>query len=138
MAGLWTKTLETGLKWQDDQHRELFRRIEALIDAINMGLGRDEVLKLFSFLDEYFVVHFEAEERAMDRYDYPEAAEHLAEHTRFIGDIERLEKEAAGGVSTSLVVKTREEVSNWLVEHIGRVDRKLAEFLKKAEKEKKA
>lgn len=138
MASLWKKTLETGVKWQDDQHRELFKRIEALIDAINMGLGKDEVMRLFSFLDEYFVVHFEAEERAMDRYGYPDAAAHLAEHTRFIEDIERLEKEAAEGVSTALVVKTRSKVSDWLVEHIGRVDRKLAEFLRKAERKEKA
>ncbi|MFQ5441790.1 MAG: bacteriohemerythrin [Thermodesulfobacteriota bacterium] len=130
----WSKKLSTGVKWQDSQHRELFSRINGLLDAMNLGLGKDEVVKLYKFLDEYFVVHFDTEEQAMHRYNYPDSVAHLAEHTRFIDEVSGLEKEAEGGVTTELVVKTQRQVVDWLVNHIGSIDKRLGEFLKEAEK----
>ncbi|HLC18144.1 MAG TPA: bacteriohemerythrin [Thermodesulfobacteriota bacterium] len=130
----WTKNLSTGVKWQDDQHKELFARINRLLDAMSLGLGKDEVLKVFKFLDEYFVVHFEAEEQAMHKYGYPETLSHLEEHTKFIDDISRLEKEAKVGVTSSHVIQTQRRVVDWLVNHIGSIDKELGAFLKEAEK----
>jgi len=134
----WNESLSTGIAWQDKQHQELFRRINGLLDAMTVGLGHEEVLRLFDFLDEYFVVHFEVEEQAMHRYDYPDVLAHLEVHTGFIDRIGRLNEEAhRHGVTPDLVRRVQEEVLDWLVNHIGSVDQKLAAFMKKADAEKR-
>ena len=139
MAIEWSDSLLTGLEWQDFQHRELFSRIDSLLDAMDMGYGKDEVLRLFDFLDEYFVIHFEAEEQAMHKYDYPDTLAHLKEHTRFIDDIAKLRSDAMHGVSTGLVIQVQSRVVDWLINHVGSIDKSLGAFMREAiEKEKEA
>lgn len=139
MAIEWSDSLLTGLEWQDFQHKELFSRINSLLDAMDMGLGKDEVLRLFGFLDEYFVTHFDAEEQAMHKYDYPDMLAHLEEHMRFIDDIARLRSDALHGVSTGLVIQVQSRLVDWLINHIGSIDKSLGAFIKEAaEKDKEA
>ena len=128
----WSGTFSTGVEWQDRHHKELFKRINALLDAMNVGMGKDEVLRLFKFLDEYFVVHFDAEEKAMHKFDYPDALAHIAEHTWFIEEISKLEDECRRkGVSTATVIKTQGKVVDWLIRHIGKSDKALGAYILK-------
>ncbi len=139
MAIEWSDSLLTGVEWQDFQHRELFSRINSLLDAMNIGFGKDEVSRLFEFLDEYIIIHFDAEEQAMHKYDYPDTLAHLKEHTRFIDDIAKLRNDTLQGVSTGLVIQVQSRVVDWLINHIGGVDKSLGAFIKEAaEKEKEA
>lgn len=134
MAIEWSNALSTGIEWQDKQHKELFNRINSLLDAMTVGLGKEEVLRLFNFLDEYFIVHFEVEEQAMHRYNYPDVIEHLEAHTDFIDRVGKLrEKAETEGISTNLVIKVQREVVDWLINHIGEIDQKLAAFIKKTD-----
>lgn len=132
MAIAWNRELSTGVEWQDIQHKELFNRINGLLDAMTLGLGKEEVGRLFKFLDDYFEVHFNAEESAMLKYDYPGTLTHLAEHAKFIDDITRLKEEAASGPTTSIVIKAQRRVVDWLLNHIGVMDKSLGAFLVKA------
>lgn len=135
MAIEWSEGLSTGIDWQDKQHKELFSRINSLLDAMTVGLGKEEVLKLFAFLDEYFIVHFDIEEQAMNKYNYPDTLEHLEQHTAFIDRVGKLRDQAAEkGVTTRLVIQVQREVVDWLINHIGEVDQKLAAFIKAADK----
>lgn len=129
----WSASLATGLEWQDSHHRELFKRINRLLDAMATGYGKEEVRTLFKFLDEYFVIHFEAEERAMERHGYPDTALHKAEHARFIKKISSLRDEFEKGPSSRHVIWVQREVVDWLINHIGDMDKKLGSFLKSAE-----
>ncbi len=131
----WSSNLSTGVDWQDRHHKELFKRINRLLDAMSSGYGKEEVRDLFKFLDEYFVVHFEAEERAMNKYGYPGTIAHLAEHTAFIDQIAMLRKDFESGASTGLVIKVQRQVVDWLINHIGDLDKKLGSFIKSAETE---
>ncbi len=131
MAIEWSDSLSTGIPWQDRQHKELFNRISSLIDAINVGLGRDEVMKLFRFLDDYFVVHFDDEEQVMNKLHYPESLAHIEQHTRFIDDIAELRNYASEtGLSASVVIQVQRRVVDWLINHIGDTDQKFAAFVK--------
>lgn len=131
----WSNNLSTGVDWQDRHHKELFKRINRLLDAMSAGYGKEEVRDMFNFLDEYFVVHFEAEERAMNKYNYPGTVAHLAEHTNFIDQIALLRKDFESGASTGLVIKVQRQVVDWLINHIGDLDKKLGSFIKSAETE---
>jgi hemerythrin len=135
----WSESLSTGLDWQDRQHKELFKRMSSLMDAMNVGLGRDEVMKLFRFLDDYFVVHFDDEEQVMNKFNYPGSLKHIEQHTRFIDDIAVLRAEASEkGLSASVVILVQRRVVDWLINHIGETDREFAAFVSGVETEQGA
>ncbi len=129
----WSSSFSTGVEWQDRHHKELFKRVVSLLDAMNVGLGKDEISRLFKFLDEYFIFHFDAEEKAMHKYNYPDTLSHIAEHTNFIEEISRLSEECRKGVSTATVIKTQSKVVDWLINHIGKSDKALGVFILKNE-----
>ncbi|MHB9035807.1 MAG: hemerythrin domain-containing protein, partial [Armatimonadota bacterium] len=59
MAVQWTPDLAVGVREIDDQHRELFKRVNDLLEAMSKGKGRDEIAKVVAFLGNYVVTHFE-------------------------------------------------------------------------------
>lgn len=138
MALEWSRNLSTGVEWQDRHHRELFKRVNGLLDAMSTGMGKEELERVFTFLDSYFAVHFDAEERAMSRYDFPDAVAHLAEHTAFIDDVARLRRECASGASAVHVVRAQRLVVDWLLNHIGGSDKVLGAYILAAETERHA
>lgn len=133
MAVEWNRNLSTGVEWQDRHHKELFKRVNGLLDAMSVGMGKDELDRVFRFLDSYFVVHFDAEEQAMSKYGFPETVEHLREHTGFIEAVASLRHEFAGGPTAVLVVKVQTLVVDWLINHIGGEDKKLGAHILKSE-----
>ena len=67
----WNKRLATGIDEIDDQHKELFSRINLLMEACNVGKGREEVAHLLQFLSTYIRVHFDSEEQIQIESGYP-------------------------------------------------------------------
>jgi hemerythrin len=126
----WDRSLETGDPEIDDQHRELFQRIDKLMAATQDRRARSEVGRLLNFLGDYVVGHFDAEERIMARSGYPDVELHRAEHQRFVADYARLYQDfRADGPSHDFVIKFGNRVTAWLCEHICRTDRQLADYL---------
>ena len=54
----WTADLATGVDEIDNQHKELFQRINNLLEACNHGKGKEEVKKVISFLEDYVITTF--------------------------------------------------------------------------------
>ena len=131
MAFGWNSALELGVREIDDQHRELFRRIDLLVDAMMKKRGPDELASLFDFLGTYVYEHFAAEEQLMRVHAYPQRAEHEAEHRRFIEDFKELQREyVKEGGTALLLVKVNGRVTQWLAGHIARTDRELGKHLR--------
>jgi len=85
---VWDKTLETGIQKVDEQHKELFRRIELLTDTKNAK----RTYEMLEFLEEYVHVHFRDEEALQAQSGYPKAAQHSAYHAAFVETIRQLKK----------------------------------------------
>lgn len=133
MGLIWMTHLETGVSWMDGQHKELFKRISALTDAMREGHEKQEVVNMLNFLDNYVVTHFGAEEHAMDEHEYPEREPHAKEHARFKRDIARIRDDVKKGVDVVATIKLQEGAVDWLIGHIGKTDKKLGYFLKARE-----
>ncbi len=127
----WTEDLATGVNEIDNQHKELFKRINNLLNACKEGKGRDETGKIIQFLDDYVITHFSAEEEYMRKYDYPGFTHHKAQHLEFMENFSKLktqvEKEGPG---VHLVVTINHMVVQWLQNHIKKVDKAMGAFLK--------
>ena len=132
MAVKWTEDLSVGVDVIDTQHKELFETADTLLGAVERGEGFSEVTKVVAFLEEYVENHFQMEEMYMKRYTYPDYPRHKIEHTTFINDFYDLRQELDNdGVTPELTVRLADRVSDWLVNHIGLMDKALGEFLRK-------
>jgi hemerythrin len=130
MSLVWDRSLECGVAAIDQQHEELYRAIGELLRAMQENRGREEVVRVVTFLKSYVVKHFGMEEQLMRLHRYPKAAEHAAEHRRFVADFRALEAELlAKGASALLVIQVNRRVCAWLRDHIAHVDRELGAFL---------
>ena len=72
-----------GVPLLDDQHRELIRMINSLIDHQDAGADSEPVADVLQSMTQYAAYHFSTEEQLLKEYDYPEYASHHGEHTHF-------------------------------------------------------
>lgn len=131
MALLWKDELLTGVAVIDEQHKELFARIENLLDACNQGKGKAEVANTVDFLAEYIKIHFRDEEEIQRNSGYPEYEAHKAMHDQWVREVAELREQlATDGPTLRLVLKVNRTVVDWLTQHILKVDKRLAEYLR--------
>jgi hemerythrin len=128
----WDETLEVGVEAIDEQHKELFRRLDRLLQAMQTRQGAVEVGRLIDYLGEYVVAHFGLEESVMRDRAYPAYAAHKAEHEAFLKDFQMLRAEyLSSGPNAVITIRVTNRVTAWLREHIYRIDRALGQYLQK-------
>ena len=125
----WRAALAVGHPVIDGQHRELFARAQALVDAFAGG-DHAEVNRVFDFLGGYVIDHFTAEEGLMIESGFPGRGVHKAEHDRFIRDYRALRALFAHhGPMPALEVKARTWLGDWLERHVAGADQRLGAHL---------
>lgn len=130
MAVQWNQNLAVGVMEIDGQHKELFKRINDLLDALSQGKGKQELGNTLKFLEDYTKTHFAAEEKLMTKHSYPGLAVQKAEHSKFIKDLADLHNEFnAAGASLPLLIQIQKKTVDWLTNHISRMDKELGKFL---------
>jgi len=126
----WTDVLSVGVEIIDNQHKELFRRVDSLIYVMNNGKGEDDIKEIIKFLEEYVVEHFGTEESYMIKYNYPGYSLQKEQHEAFKKDFAELKRHyEINGVTLTLIIKIQQRVCDWLLNHIGQVDKEFGEFL---------
>jgi hemerythrin len=129
LALQWSSALSMGVPDLDAQHRELFTRVDRLLDSMLRG-DRTEARQLAMFLREHVVLHFAAEEQLMHDLGYPEAGDHQAEHRAFAASMVELDSAMADrGATAELVLRLEREVSAWLRDHVYVADVALGRFV---------
>ncbi len=135
MSLVWTKDCAVGHPVIDEQHRKLFDAANRLFDAMKAGNGREVVSPLLNFLADYVDKHFKAEEALMASSGDPDTWRHQGEHQAFVATFQKLaaqyEREGAGPV---LSIQLQRTVSDWLMDHILKVDRRLGQHLQQQKK----
>ncbi|RII25405.1 MAG: hemerythrin [Geobacter sp.] len=131
MAVEWSEKLATGNDDIDNQHKELFRRFNNLLDACHQRKGKEEVSKLILFLGDYVRTHFSMEESLQKRCSFPGYSDHKKQHDGFIHDLKKLEQQFnLEGATLLLVIQTNQTMMDWLINHINSTDKKFAEYLR--------
>jgi len=126
----WNESLSVGVAEIDAQHRELFGRVDRLLEA-SLRSDWSEVGPLLAFLRDYAAVHFEAEERLMLEHRYPGYHLHKAEHDRFARGLRAMEAElAASGPTGDLARRVERSVAEWLRDHVYLTDTALGRFVR--------
>jgi len=126
----WNESLQIGVDKLDDQHKEIFTRIDALFDAVRKGTGQQEVENTIAFLDEYVSMHFSEEEVFMKGIAFPDYEAHIAVHDIFRKEFEAFKVELADkGMGDDLVSVIKKKVFDWLWNHIAKMDKKIGDYI---------
>lgn len=125
-----TKELETGNSIIDNEHRELFRAVNKLLDECGKGKGRAAMEPAIKFLLDYVDKHFAHEEDLQKKSNYPNQKAHFQFHENY----KRKLREIAGqipvaGPSVSDLAKLNSHIAV-LISHIRIEDKNLGAFLK--------
>lgn len=126
----WDKSLEIGNLEIDSQHKELFKRVNSLLEAMDQGKGSNEIIRMLKFLEDYSKTHFAAEEKLMETHNYPGLRAQKAEHAEFIKNLETIKKEIALLSMLPTTIRVYFMTVNWLENHISKMDKKIGKFLK--------
>lgn len=127
----WNDSLKIGVPLIDSEHRELCDRIDRLLAACSQGKGRDEISETVDFLQDYTVKHFGDEERLQRSSAYPKCKEHKAMHEYFVSKIADLKKGLnENGANVATISQTNYFLMDWLLNHIRKVDKELAQYIK--------
>jgi hemerythrin-like metal-binding protein len=126
----WLQAYEVNVSEIDEQHKELFRMFNELMDATWDGKGKGAIRELLEFTANYAVTHFGTEEKCMQRYGYPGYVEHKKLHDDFTaGVVKFLGEYDENGITTDMVVTVISGLGKWTREHIRDVDQELGRFL---------
>ena len=130
MAITWTEDLAVNIPEIDDQHKELFDRINLLFEACNKGEGRTEIGRTILFLEDYVKTHFSEEEKNMVSSQYPGYGAHKAQHAQFTDNLNSIKRQLnEEGPGVHIIIQTNRLVIDWLKDHIRTVDKAFGAYL---------
>ncbi len=127
----WSDSLSVGHELIDEQHQELIRQINLLLEACNQGKGAQTVNEIVAFLEDYVVHHFGMEEEQMRKYSYPGYDKHKQQHDQFVATFLELKAQMKReGTGPQTAIQINQIIVDWLIQHITKVDKALGRFLK--------
>lgn len=123
--------LITGNKTIDTQHKELIDRIRQFVTSCERNEGGDKACQMLDYLIEYTNFHFSAEEQLQKDVKYPGFDTHKEKHEEYKATLAELSSalKEAGDSSDALVDQIKENVVDWLFNHIKLFDRSVAEYI---------
>ncbi len=125
-----TPDLLTGFPEIDNQHRSLLNLANKVL--FTDGLDKEPAFfhQTLSFLNNYIIYHFAAEEAAMDQFGYPRARFHIEFHDRLRREsAEIIARARPEGGSKEVKAAIYLLLEDWLIYHIRETDHELATFL---------
>lgn len=123
----------TGVVWQDFQHRQLMDLFFKVKEAKATRSGDDVLRYSVAFLAMYVNHHFKLEEEYMDIYYYPDTDAHKKEHTQFIKKIKAFRKKHDEG-DDKAIDQLLVTLNKWILDHILGNDKKLGAYISGCEK----
>jgi len=129
------------IKWDEDKfdvgvelfnkhHKRLVDLLNLLHSVIDSTNNKKHVEIIFNELAKYTVYHFEAEEKAMEMYNYNHFALHQIEHKKFVSTVVDSIERYKQGITMVEVIKLLDFLREWIINHILKSDMKYKEFFK--------
>lgn len=125
----FTDAIKTGDEAMDSQHRYLIGLINEIADIIDAGTAERELGRILPLLQFYVEWHFDREEQCMFRRECPFAKVNKDAHTVFIKTVADLKaRYHAEGASQEFAEEIYSRLTNWLVDHIIKVDSTMRDY----------
>lgn len=117
----WSKFLETGNHQIDEEHEVLVKHLNDLHDSVLGDFDSAKCSKIFDDLLAYTEYHFQREEVLMVDANYADYEDHKKLHVTFT---EYVAKARAAFLQDGQrpVAETVEYLTDWLIDHIKKID----------------
>ena len=132
---MWKEKYKIGVGKIDQQHEELFRRVEDFVISLRKeGEWEDKLPKVketLEFMKGYVVTHFADEEAYQEEEGYPGLEAHRQVHEDFKTEVgEFAAKFEEQGYAEDLVQQFAGKLLAWLINHVAATDQKIADYVK--------
>ena len=115
----FTPDLMTNVAKIDEQHKELFNRLNTVIQLGGKSYGKEETEKTLDFLGQYIIKHFAEEEYLQRRSNYSKYDWHKGQHQQYVNEFQRLKAEyLKRGISPMFTLQLHNYMIKWIVRHI--------------------
>lgn len=136
----WVNSLNTGIQSIDEQHRQLFkigRDMEQLLRIQCIGVTDKQLIDIVCELRDFTGYHFYEEERMMEEICYPHITAHKKFHKRCSDFIMKIDVPKLKEHPMEQLKIIRDEVQEWIMNHVANEDATMAEAYKKYQEEQK-
>lgn len=121
----WSDKFSMQIKEIDDQHKVLVEMINELHEAMKQAKSKETAIEIIDKMAEYTQFHFSTEEKYMQRFAYPDYANHKKEHVKFVEQVVQFKQDYESG-KAGLSYDIMNFLKDWLVEHIQDSDKRYA------------
>lgn len=135
---LWKEKYKLGVKLIDEQHEELFKRVEDFVSILRSSKSQEEkeekIIQTLEFMKDYVIIHFRDEEIYQKEIGYPEHEAHAQKHRDMVQYVAEVEaKYRAEGYNEQLLQQFGGRLLAWLINHVAAEDVKIADFAREKE-----
>ncbi len=135
MILMWTDQLSVGVKYFDEDHKNLIRFINELHGAIQEvdaegKIAEDEIEIALHRLENYFQYHCIQEEVLMKKIAFPGFDEHKEKHKFFLSTVEAMSQRFRGSRNPQHAIELMQFMYDWLTNHINKEDKKYGDYLR--------
>lgn len=117
----WDEKYSVGIQSIDVQHKEIFRILDQLFQALKLGKASESIIQIITELEIYAVSHFQREEFFFRQFNYESSDPHIKEHQDFTAKIISLKADAKAGKLTSSF-DLLHYLKIWIDHHILNID----------------
>jgi len=122
----WEAKYSVGIQSIDNQHKEIFKYLDKLLEALKQGQASHVINEIVLDLEKYAQIHFQKEEYFFQRFNYQGSAMHINEHQNFTKKIVTLKSNLKSGKIT-LSFELLNFLKEWIEHHILVVDKQYSE-----------
>jgi hemerythrin-like metal-binding protein len=128
---IWKPEYSVGVAKFDEQHQKLFGMLTDLYDVLQGAAVEERLREVIHELLLYTITHFSDEEAEMFRTGYPAYPAHKSEHDALMEKTRQFDVQAKSSmISTKMLcIEMIAVLSDWLKEHIAKVDKEYAEHM---------
>jgi hemerythrin len=112
----WSQSLATGLEVMDRQHRDIFRELEDLAEAIGGQQPMAGIEARLAELCRHTIAHFQMEESLMKAHGYPRRIAHADRHHGLVLQVRELQYQFTRGRAHP--ADAGEFLGDWFKDHI--------------------
>ena len=123
----WSPVFEIGIPIIDEQHQKFIEMIAEIQNNI-LTASRENLIRFFSFIYDYMIYHFKAEEILMVEYQYPEIEEHIEEHREFKEKIDFFYESFKKNNTQFIIVNIIDFMKDWIIGHLLSSDKAFGEW----------
>ncbi|MBF0165076.1 MAG: bacteriohemerythrin, partial [Magnetococcales bacterium] len=124
----WNPAFDIQILEMDIHHKRLLEIVNAIIGILRSGEGRQSLEQALDSLVKYTEYHFDAEERLMERYGFPDLEHHKNQHRLLERELDAF-REQLKEQDDLQAVGFKKFATDWMIGHILEEDRGYSAFL---------